>query len=437
MTTMSNLRVESASPSQGSRTKRFVKQVAVTKLIIGTILIGLLIIFLLVGDASHARNLRLNAILDNTIITLKLQEKNISLEYEDSYHPYDTVNDPLPHCDSLPLQGGHNVWSEDTGETIRLHKHSTRICGPKVLVIGAMKCGTNTLGHLLAKHPRVKVNSCSAPRFVKEIDTGCNDDEYQGRGDEIWEGHDMSIHKNQKPGEWLEHWTRRLPWTDGKHNITIDKSPSYMNTLEFPNLTQDVKQFLPNAKVVMSVCNPALRLYSEYNHNMDQRQDGFLGFYRDKGIEVPMDFPSFVKLLMDPPFDVCKRLPNFCDRNQIFFLRKGEYSTLLKQWYEAFGPKNILVVDMNDNQRDIATKLLDLVGHDVLPPKEYPWHELKEKEIDFQSSAANYTGRSSAFDDFREQIAKLEKYYAPFNQELAQLIGRDFPLKWNERMGEN
>jgi hypothetical protein len=368
-----------------------------------------------------------------------------STSYHDFYFPYNRDSGNLsalfPHCDLLPLQGGHNAWHTETNEAIRLHQHSSHICGPKVLIVGAMKCGTNTIGQLLAKHPRVKINTCPVARTIYTpnavIDTKCNDGEFQGRQDEIWEGHDMSIQKIFY-SDWMINWTKRLPWTTGTHNITIDKSPSYMNVVEFPNITHDVKRLLPNAKIVVSVCNPALRLYSEYNHNMDQRSEGFLEFYRDKeGVKVPTDFGSFIDLLLSPPTSkVCQLSSHFCSRNQVFYLHKGEYSTLLKEWYAAFGSDNVLVVDMSDNQKDIATKLLDLVGHDVLPPDEYPWQEVTQKspKIDFQSAAVNYTGRSSAFTDYPKQIVQLEQYFAPFNRELAQLIGRDFPLQWNQRL---
>jgi hypothetical protein len=121
-------------------------------------------------------------------------------------------------CDTLPLQEGHNFWDQTTNQSIRLHNESKRICGPKVLIVGAMKCGTNTLGHLLAKHPRVKVNSCHAPKYwplqvqgnhtnhnttnttnattiihnlnnhTEKKLSGCAEPDFQGRFNDIWEG---------------------------------------------------------------------------------------------------------------------------------------------------------------------------------------------------------------------------------------------------------
>jgi hypothetical protein len=295
----------------------------------------------------------------------------------------------------------------------------------------------------------------------------------------------MSIKYIWKPDTWLEHFAMRLPWTDGVNNITIDKSPSYFNVLEFPNITKIAKQLLPNAKIAVSVCNPSLRLFSEYNvrtiepkdtdstsalimvffmkkdsvltsdllsvslfaqHNMDQIQEKFLQFYKNNHIPPPMNFSSFVELLFassyDPNPDICHKFPKFCvnnavppgffDRNRMFYLKKGEYSTNLKAWRDAFGAENVLVVDMNEDQKDVAHQLLKLVGHDILPPEEYPWDEVGE-EVDFKSTAANYTGRDAAYLDFPQEIAMLERYYARYNEELSQLIGKDYPLEWNSK----
>jgi hypothetical protein len=460
--------IGSSSPSPRPRqshasNKRSSGSVTKTMAFCTIIPLVLLLVAFFLRDTFYARNLRWSTTATSTtwessLVSSKQQQpiddqkvsvpptsSSSSSLFEDFYFPYNRDSENLsalfPHCDLLPLAGGHNSWHSETGEAIRLHQHASHICGPKVLVVGAMKCGTNTIGHLLAKHPRVKINTCPVARtaYIQNavIDTKCNDAEFQGRHDEIWEGHDMSIQQIFNPN-WMADWTKRLPWTTGTHNITIDKSPSYMNVVEFPNITHDAKRLLPNAKIVVSVCNPALRLYSEYNHNMDQRAEGFLEFYRDKeGVTVPTDFGSFVDLLFSPPTsNVCRITPHFCTRNQIFYLHKGEYSTLLKEWYAAFGRDNVLVVDMNDNQKNIATELLDLVGHHVLPPEEYPWEEVSQEnpEIDFKSAAVNYTGRSSAYTEYPEHIVQLEQYFAPFNKELAELIGRDFPLQWNQRL---
>jgi hypothetical protein len=178
---------------------------------------------------------------------------------------------------------------------------------------------------------------------------------------------------------------------------------------------------------------------SEYNHNMDQRPEGFLEFYQNKGVDIPTNFSSFVDLLFQnsDTLEACRLFPRFCERNQIFFLKKGEYSTHIKAWMDVFGRDNVLVVDMYENQETVAQKLLELVGHDILPPEEYPWHEVKQHtEIDFKSAAANYTGRASAYNEYPNEIVRLEQYYSQYNTELAHLLGEEFPLEWNRRLKE-
>ncbi|KAL3933943.1 MAG: hypothetical protein SGARI_003584 [Bacillariaceae sp.] len=157
---------------------------------------------------------------------------------------------------------------------------------------------------------------------------------------------------------------------------------------------------------------------------MDQRPEGFLEFYQDKDglIDPPTDFSSFVNLqFQDPNSQVCQQFPHFFELNQIFYLKKGEYSTHIQAWREAFGDEHVLVVDMHENQESVAHKLLDL---DVQ----------QKKEIDFKSAAANYTGRKSAYKEFPSEIVQLENYYASFNNDLAHMLGESFPLEWNKRL---
>ena len=63
------------------------------------------------------------------------------------------------NCDKIPLVNGHVTWDRSRHRMKRQHKQETHICGPKVLIIGAMKCGTNTIGHILAKSSNQPLSS--------------------------------------------------------------------------------------------------------------------------------------------------------------------------------------------------------------------------------------------------------------------------------------
>ena len=61
-------------------------------------------------------------------------------------------------CDLIPIDGGRFMYRN----RVRIaDKELTHICGPKVLFIGAQKCGTDTVADLLLNHPRIVLNQCS------------------------------------------------------------------------------------------------------------------------------------------------------------------------------------------------------------------------------------------------------------------------------------
>ena len=105
------------------------------------------------------------------------------------------------------------------------------------------------------------------PIQVKELVATCIF--FQGSGPEnIWEGHHLS-HIRVEKTDWFKRWGTLLPSTDGRNNMTFDKSPSYLDTLIFPDVAAYAHRYVPNAKVVVTLCNPTERVYPEWNHDND------------------------------------------------------------------------------------------------------------------------------------------------------------------------
>lgn len=329
-----------------------------------------------------------------------------------------------PHCDMIPLVGGRYFWRNRS----RLVDYDRQeICGPKVLLVGAMKCGTNTIAHLLQKHPRIQLNTCSLVNTMG----GCNDKMFQGaRQGLIFEGHDFTHVKHSDPDGWLHAFAKRLPLTDGISSITFDKSPSYLDTQIFPDVVETAKQYLPNAKIVVTVCNPAERLYSELQHLMKVSRGEFDQFYHDNGVSPPDNFGSFVNLLM-PDNPICNEKPGFCEANRRLYLQKGEYLNNLTPWYEAYGHQNVLVLDLHNDPNSIISSLLHHVGSDLLPDSEYPWEEATRM---IQYGNNEYDGRPSAYEHFHQEMQWLDRYYAPHNDELALFLDAGWPKKWSCRL---
>ncbi|KAL3922909.1 MAG: hypothetical protein SGILL_001949 [Bacillariaceae sp.] len=228
-------------------------------------------------------------------------------------------------------------------------------------------------------------------------------------------------------------WAERLPWTDGIHSWAIDKSPSYSNIIQFGDVAQSIHELLPNAKVLVTVCNPSERVFSAYHHYHDKTGPAAKQWkqaYKKYGLaEESQSFGNFTDFLFYPDKSPkCSQMSReFCKVQKRTVLGMGEYGTNVKAWHHAYGPENVLVLNMNDDNEQKAKRILDHVG---LPPDEYPWKELRE-EAEEAYSNTHYTGRSSAIEEFPDSMKKLQDYYYLDNLELAKLLGEDFPLEWN------
>lgn len=352
-------------------------------------------------------------------------------------------------CDYLPLNGGHNEWDDDQHKLKKVHKQKTHICGPRVLIIGAMKCGTNTIGHLLAKHPRVMINRCRNTMYkvrgqLTRNKEDCNSENFQGSLGPawgFWEGNDLRYQNHSDT--WLDSWTQRLPWTDGIHNISIDKSPSNLNTFKHPEIPEMAYDLLPNAKVVVTLCKPSTRMYSEFEYHMVSKRHYHLENEFDPyGKKVPDNFLDFARANLQCLKHAEKKYENsdaeeieHCERLLSDYLRIGEYARHLQPWFEYYGKDNVLVVDMEDDAETKVAALLSHIGEDVLPPDEYPWEELKDDGKDAEEFFTNdaYAGRNSILLEHPSIIHQLEYHFVPFNEVLATMIGANFPLTWNNQ----
>ncbi|KAG7353794.1 sulfotransferase family protein [Nitzschia inconspicua] len=350
-------------------------------------------------------------------------------------------------CDFLPLEDGHNAWDDRSHKMERIHRDESHICGPKVLIIGAMKCGTNTVGHLLAKHPRVILNRCQHKKYLirgkwtKNHD--CNVDNFQGSSDEMgfWEGNDLRRHNISDT--WMADWTQRLPWTDGINNISVDKSPSNLNTFKHPDVPQLAHKLLPNAKVVVTLCKPDTRIYSEFQYHMvPKRHQHLVDQFEPHGRVVPDNFVDFAEANLrcleeaNRNYDNAKEdVKYYCEILLNDYVRIGEYVRHLQPWYELYGEGNVLVVDMEQDAKSKVAALLSHIGEDLVPSEEYPWQELEDDGENNEEFFTNksYEGRDSVFLKHPYIMQKLEDHYAPFNEALAAMIGADFPLNWNNR----
>jgi len=321
---------------------------------------------------------------------------------------------------------GHRPPMKLPCDVVYVSTDGSPVCGPQVIVGGAMKCGTNAVGQLLALHPLARFNLCDARSLPA---ARCNTSTHQGNtNNDLWEIHYFSSampelsYINKDKRKW---YASMIAHTDGINNFTVDKSPSYMEALTYPKLPNDVKALLPNAKIVFVVCDPAERYYSEFNHIQHWCPECWSEVWTRRGMRAPETFPDFVNALL-PGSRFCSG-PE-CESWRAEVVAKGEYVQLLQRWKDTYGREfedKILVLNMETTDEQKASRIMEHVG---LPQDEYPWSSLP---LDENKRFASSTPRTTAWQWYPGAMSVLSNLYRSYNEELAAFTGQTYPLGWS------
>ena len=183
--------------------------------------------------------------------------------------------------------------------------------------------------------------------------------------------------------------------------LTGEKTPAY---LAHPEVPKRVKNLIPDVKLIVMLRNPIDRAYSHYNMCV---RDG----WEKLSFEEALD--SEEKRLQEVlnkygPIEMWKH------PSTRYFLYKyrGHYAEHLKRWFEFFSRDQFIILKSEDYFEDptrIFLKVQDFIG---LPH----W---KPTEIKLPKR-----GRRKPLS--QETREKLREYFRPLNEELYQLLGKDF-----------
>lgn len=194
---------------------------------------------------------------------------------------------------------------------------------PDFVVIGAPKCGTTFLYHLMTKHPHIE------PAAFKEL-------------------HYFDL-LFEEGTEWYRHCFLPPRQKDGRETITGDGTPSYFF---HPHAAERMAEVIPEAKLIALLRNPVDRTYSAYHH-------------RAKNREEIRPFEETVEASFDAP-------------NQ-GFLSQSIYVDHLLRWSRFFSREQMLVLkseDFFEQPREILKLVLDFLD---LPDWEPEASELRDK----------------------------------------------------------
>lgn len=272
---------------------------------------------------------------------------------------------------------------------------------PSFLVIGAQKAGTTALYYYLAQHPRI------VPSRDKEIGFFAP---------ELFA--DWPEHPNHRilctpggtafddPGSYRRAaaWYHgQFPWPHelGRERVTFEATPEY---LYYPRVARRIFDYDPGLKLIVLLRDPVERAFSAWN------------MYRSFGDYRPLiyaprketrEFEAAIRAEID-------QIGAVGSPQDPGYVRRGLYHEQLVRYFQWFDRSQILVLENVDLRRNTATVINHVADFLGLPEH--------RREGEWQQVLVG--GYDPAIPEPTHRL--LREFYAPHNQKLYHLLGRDF-----------
>lgn len=201
---------------------------------------------------------------------------------------------------------------------------------PDLIVIGAYKCGTTTLQHLLEQHPEIHVAARKEPNYWAFV--GMSDAELAAHPSAKWSVRSAEEYAALFAG--VPHGA-----------ITAEVSPEYLKSPLALRHLADAST--ADTRIVAILRDPADRAFSDF---MMYRRDG-----------------------LEPFDDLHRALDVQEDRRQAGlatgdYVETGRYARQLAPWLDVFGPERLDVLlydDLRDDASGLAARLYSIAGVDA------------------------------------------------------------------------
>mmetsp|Transcript_4125 Transcript_4125/g.7542 ORF Transcript_4125/g.7542 Transcript_4125/m.7542 type:complete len:355 (-) Transcript_4125:1501-2565(-) len=276
-------------------------------------------------------------------------------------------------------------------------------CAPRVLIIGAMKCGTNAMMQYLEQHPALR-NSWKEQEV--HFFTGVGK-QMHGIPDDL----DHLSPAGRK--EYAAHLVCAKP---DSGMWAVDKSPSYLDDL---SVAAKAHTIMPSAKVLAVLCDPAERFWKEFFHKLrfNPKYVPMCSSWTESVSRARQAFDEFVQ----------NRTVDF-ERNNLTDnpdsdLARGLYGRRLKHWVDIYGHDNVLAVDstydMKHQRTDTIRRVLRFLG-------------LGDQtiEADEESFQDVYASRHPTL--HHSAWSRLHAFYAEDMKLLSEVTGKDWASKWRD-----
>jgi hypothetical protein len=205
---------------------------------------------------------------------------------------------------------------------------------PNFLVIGAQKAGTTSLYHYLAQHPQVYMSPIKEPCFFNhEIDPD---------GKVVEEGFGNPGQRTSR----ISHIEEYRALFRGVNNETAigEASPPYIYV---PGTAERIKRYVPEARVIAVLRNPADRAYSAFLHAVRIGKE---------------PLTDFVRALLEEETRVRENW-----HYTFHYRSRGFYYAQLRRYYRVFGWERVgiwLYEDLRKDPVGVAQGIFRFLGVD-------------------------------------------------------------------------
>ena len=256
---------------------------------------------------------------------------------------------------------------------------SSRRVLPKVICIGAQRCGTTTLAKFLRSHP-----DC-VPAMRKECHY-----------------FDTNMCEANTLNKYRAYFPTVSEMSECSENaFTFDVTPAY---LLFEKVAENLAKLIPEAKLLILMRDPTRRAISQCHHARRRTEEKF-----QKSLEDQID--AELKLEANDP-----NHPITYDN----FLSRGHYLDQIK-YYEARFPREQLMYVCSEHYYAEPQIWIDRIAD---------FFEIPRWAID----PANRSKINPYEKPTPELLRKLDDYFAPRNEALFEHLGQHFP--WGNNTSE-
>lgn len=176
----------------------------------------------------------------------------------------------------------------------------------------------------------------------------------------------------------------------------------FINSME---LIHNLSRSVPHAKIVITLRNPAQRVYSHWKWDVL-----LAGAQRAASLPFLSTFPAYV----DKCLSVYPEFPMFT-ASGAGALQTSVYWKAVSLWMEAFGRDNVMVLDIEDyfvDRNSVLSRIHKFVG---LPDVAIPEAREKVNENPVRLPPPD-----------QASLEKLRTFFAPHNRKLWDVLGKEF-----------